>query len=206
MYPFSHSVTPALRSHFDAQLSFCSDLSKALSRSFQRLYELNLQLGQTMLEEGSIATQQLLQSEGAGDALTASASRAQPAANKLRAYQQHVSRVVADAQLELARVSEQHSPITSRTARNLADQVAQVAAAETEKNAVKQREVMTNFRDPFQSGGVDAGNFSAGANGSLQSADLGGDVNGKAHAAFHGSEQRSGGNQQARNKEGAKPV
>ncbi len=171
MYPFAHSVTPAVRSHLDAQLSFFNDLNKSMTRSFQNLFELHIQLGQTMLEEGSIASHQMLTSDHPGDALTQAAARAQPAADKLRAYQQHVSRVLADTQIALAQVTEQHSPVTSRTARNLADQVAKVAADETEKSSAKQQEMMANFRDPFQTNGAARGNSSTAGYGSMQSAD-----------------------------------
>ena len=174
MFQFSHSVTPAVRSHLDAHMSFFNDMSKALSRSFQNMCELNIQLGQTMFEESNVAGQQLLTSNNATDAFTIAASRAQPAADKLRAYQQHISRVVADAQIELARVTEQHSPITSRTARDLADQVAQAAVDETEKSNVKQQEIMKSFRDPFEQQGAAGQNGSAGSRGNMQGGSYGG--------------------------------
>ncbi len=181
MYPFSHSVTPAIRSHLEAQVSFFNDMSKSMSRSFQDMCELNLQLGQTLLEEGNIATHQLLTTDTPTDLIAIAAGRAQPAAEKLRAYQQHISRVVADSQIALSRVTEEHSPVTSRTARNLADQVAKVASEETEKQHQKQQDMMNNFRDPFLHGTV-RGNGSA--HGSMQSA-----ANGVNSAAFQGNEQ-----------------
>lgn len=171
MYPFPHAVTPAVRSHLDAQIAFFNDVSKTLSRSFLNLCELNVQLGQTLLEEGNIAGHQLLTTENATDAIAIAAGRAQPAAEKLQAYQQHMARVVADAQIELSRVSEQHSQVTSRTARDLADQVAQVASEVTEKSNTKLQETMKNFRDPFQAAG--RGNGSSAAHGNMQSAEAG---------------------------------
>lgn len=82
-----------------------------------------------MLEEGNIVGQQLLTTDSATDAIAITAARAQPVADKLRDYQQRITRVVADSQRELARVTEQHSQVTSRTARDLADQVARVVSA-----------------------------------------------------------------------------
>jgi phasin family protein len=173
MFPFSQSVTPAVRSHLDAQVSFFNDVSKSLSRSFQNLVDLNIQLTQTMLEESSIAGQQLLTSERPTDAISVAASRAQPATEKLRAYQQHISRVAADAQVELARVAEEHVQETSRTARTLADEVARVASEETERSIRTSQETIRNFRDPFQVDGARRGNGSAQAHGNLQSAGQG---------------------------------
>lgn len=155
MYAFSQAVAPAFRTHLDAQVSFLNDISTSLSRSFQNVCELNIQLGQTLLEEGSIASQKLLTTDSASDALSVASSRAQPAADKLRAYLQHVSRIVADAQIDLARVTQQHAPLTSRTARNLADQVAQAASDENEQSEVKQHEAI-NSAAPSIKGSADA--------------------------------------------------
>lgn len=189
MYPFSNAVTPAVRSHLDAQMSFFSEMSKSLSRSFQHVCELNLDLGQGLLEDGNSASQQLLATGHAADAMSIAAARAQPAADKLRSYQQQIARILADAQLELARVSEQHSQLTLRTARELADQVVHAAAEETGKSIIKQQEIMRTLREPFQSNGALRANAGAAAPGSLQSANGHGDAQRQGEAAsFQGSE------------------
>jgi phasin family protein len=171
MFPFSHSVTPAVRSHLDAQVSFLNDMSKSLFQSFQQLCDLNIQLTQTMLEEATQTGQQLLTADRQTDVISAAASRAQPATDKLRAYQQHISRVAADAQVQLARVTEQHVQETTRTARQLADEVQRVASEETDRNMRNQQENIRKFTDPFMQG-YQRGNGSAEARGgaSMQSA------------------------------------
>ena len=150
MFPFSQQVTPAVRSHLDAQVSFLNDMSKSLFQSFQQLCDLNIQLTQTMLEEAAHTSQKMLTADRQTDVIGAAASRAQPATDKLRAYQQHISRVAADAQVQLARVTEQHVQETTRTARALADEVQRVASEETERNVRNQQETMRKFTDPFQ--------------------------------------------------------
>lgn len=152
MFPFSQSVTPAVRSHLDAQAAFMNDMSKSLFHSFQQLCDLNIQLTQTMLEESTLASNSLLTADRQTDLISAAASRAQPATEKLRAYQQHISRVAADAQVELARVTEQHVQETSRTARALADEVARVATEESDRSMRSQQENMRKFTDPFRTG------------------------------------------------------
>ncbi len=205
MYPFSHSVTPAIRSHLEAQMSFFNDMSKSVTRSLQSLCELNMQLGQTLLEESTIASHQLLTTHNATDALAIASSRAQPAADKLRAYQQHLSRVVADAQIDMAQVSEEHAPVTSRTARQLADQVAKEASEETEKVHLKQQETMKNFRDPFESRGA-RGNGSVGAHGSMQSASASDAADGnRSGGSFQGGEPGSHAGQASGSKNSVKP-
>ncbi|RSZ57903.1 TIGR01841 family phasin [Massilia atriviolacea] len=154
MFPYSQSVTPAVRSHLDAQVSFLNDMSKSLFNSFQQLVALNIQLTQTLLEETAMTSQQMMTADRQTDLISAAASRAQPATEKLRAYQQHISRVAADAQVELARVTEQHVQETTRTARALADEVARVASEETERSMHKQQESMRKFSDPFMQQGA----------------------------------------------------
>jgi len=174
MYPFSQAVTPAVRTHLDAQISFFNDMSKSLFRAFQQLCDLNIQLTQTMLEETTISGQQLLTADRQTDVISAAASRAQPATEKLRAYQQHISRVAADAQVDLARVAEQHVQETTRTARQLADEVARVASEETERSMRTQQENMRKFTDPFLQDGARRGNGSDTRSGaSMQSAQSG---------------------------------
>lgn len=176
MYPFAQSVTPAVRSHMDAQMSFVNDLSKSLFRSFQQMCDLNIQLAQTMLEETTLAGQQVLTHQRPTEALSAASVRAQPAAEKLRAYQQHISRVAADAQVELARVTEQHVQETTRTAKALADEVQRAASEETERGIRTQQETMRQFSDPFQH--ISAGMRGNGGAASMQSGQGGSQMGG----------------------------
>ncbi|UVW27545.1 phasin family protein [Massilia sp. H6] len=149
MYPFPQSVTPAIRSHMDAQTAFLNDMSKSLFQSFQQACELNIRLVQTLMEEGTLAGKQVLSADRQSEVFAAAAVRAQPTSEKLRAYQQHIARLAADAQAELARVTEQHVQNTSRTARALVDEVARTNAEETERNIRTQQEALRSAVDPF---------------------------------------------------------
>ncbi|MES2741192.1 MAG: phasin family protein [Pseudomonadota bacterium] len=149
MYPFSQPITPAARSHMEAQLSFFNDVSKSLFRSVQQYQALNLQLAQTLLEESTTTGQEMITADRPTDILSAAASHAQPAAGKVRAYQQHVSRLAADAQVDLAKVTEEHVSETTRTARALAEEVTRLATEETEKNVRNQQDAIKRFTDPF---------------------------------------------------------
>ena len=135
MYPFPQSINPAVRTHVDAQTAFLNDMSKSLFRSFQQMCDLNIQLVQTMLEETTLAGKQVLSADRQSELLSAATSRTQPAADKLRAYQHHIARLAADAQVELARVTEQHVQNTTRTARALADEVARDATEQEQLEA-----------------------------------------------------------------------
>jgi phasin family protein len=173
MFPFSQAVTPAVRTHVNAQVNFLNDISKSAYKSLQDLVNLNIQLTQTLLEESNLASQELLTATRQSDIVSATAARAQPTAEKLRSFQQHISRVAADSQVELARVTEQHVQETSRTAKALADEVSRVASEETERSIRTTQESLRNFRDPFQHDGAQRGNGSSQARGSMQSGEEG---------------------------------
>ena len=167
MYPFPQSVTPAVRTHMDAQTAFVNEMSKSLFRSFQQMCELNIQLAQTMLEETTLASQHVLSVDRQSELLGAASARAQPATEKLRAYQQHIARLASDSQVELARVTEQHVQNTTRTARAVVDEVARTSAEEAERGIRSQQEALRTMTDPLTRAD---GAIHARADGALQPA------------------------------------
>lgn len=154
MFPFSQDVNPVLRSHLDSQLAFFNDLSTSLAGSFQSICEANLKLSRTLLEETMGAGQRMLATKDLGEVFGAAAAGAQPASDKLRSYQQHISRLAADAQVDLARVTQQHGEQASRTAHALADEVTRVATEQSDRNTRQKDDFLKQFRDPFQQEGV----------------------------------------------------
>jgi phasin family protein len=154
MFPFFQTVTPAAKHHMEAHWSFFSDLYQSLFRTVQQFSDLNIQLAQTLVEETTQAGLQVLTAHRPTEALAAAAAHAQPTAEKLRAYQQHLSRIAADTHVDLSKVAEEHVQETSRTARALADEVARVTSEETEKNLRSHQDVVDKFTDPFRTDGA----------------------------------------------------
>jgi phasin family protein len=151
-----------MKTHVDAQTAFMNDISKSWFRSIQQIMDLNIQLAQTMMEETALASKQVLNADRQTEVLSAAASRAQPATDKLRAYQQHIARLAADTQVEIARVTEQHIQNTSRTARALADEVARDANEQTERGLRAQQDTIRQYSDPFARRGDGAASPSQG--------------------------------------------
>lgn len=149
MYPFPQSVNPAMRSHIDAQSAFLNELSQTMLRSFQQVFQLNMQFGQTLLEEATGFVQRMLSADRPADAMSAAASRAQPATDRLRGYQQQLSQLATTTRVDLTRASEQHVQATSRTARALASDVTRASAEEADKSLRQQEETVKNSRDAF---------------------------------------------------------
>jgi phasin family protein len=150
-------------------MAFVNELSQTMSRSFQQVFQLNMQLGQTLLEEATRAGQRMLTTDRPTDALSAAASHAQPASDKLRAYQQQLSQLAAATQVDLTRVTEQHVQETSRTARALAEDVTRAAAEETNKGLRQQEETIKSSRDAFRQEAERAARTGAQYQGNLQS-------------------------------------
>jgi phasin family protein len=206
MYPYPQSVNPAVRSHFDAQNAFMNELSQTMSRSFQQLFQLNVQLGQTLLQEASTTAQRMLGSGRPTDVLSAAAAHAQPGADKLREYQQQLSQLAASTQVDLSRVTEEHVQNTSRTARALADDVTRATNEETDKHLRQQEDIIKTSRDAFQKDKEGSVRTGAQSQGNLQSSADGASAkpDGQAGApSFTGNAQ--GGNTQGGNKGSTSP-
>lgn len=149
MFSFNQSVTPAAKHHMEAQVSLINDMSKSLFRTVQQYSDLNIQLAQTIAEEMSLTGQELLTTNRPAEAVNVTLSHAQPTADKLRAYQQHLSRIAANTHVALARVAEEHVSETSRTAKELAEEVTRMATEETEKNVRTQQDAMRRMAATF---------------------------------------------------------
>jgi phasin family protein len=203
MYPYPQSINPAVRSHIDAQAAFFNELAQTMSRSFQQVFQLNMQLGQTLLEEAAGTAQRMLTAERPSDALSAAAARAQPGTDKLREYQQQLSQLAAATQVDLSRVTEQHVQETSRTARALVDDVSRTAAEETAKGLRQREDAIKMSRDAFTKDAERGTKAAAQYQGNLQSgADA--KIDGQA-VSTKGSGNVEGGNPQAGNKQSSSP-
>jgi phasin family protein len=139
MYSFNQPATPAAKSHLNAQLSFFNDISKSIFQSAQKISELNINLAQKLIEESTHASQEILTAKEPVEALSATAAQVHPVTEKIRSYQQHLTRIAADAQVNLSKCAEEHVQETSRTARALADEVVKTTTEEIEQ--VRQRQL-----------------------------------------------------------------
>ena len=203
MYPYPQSINPAVRSHIDAQAAFFNELAQTMSRSFQQVFQLNMQLGQTLLEEAAGTAQRMLTAERPSEALSAAAARAQPGTDKLREYQQQLSQLAAATQVDLSRVTEQHVQETSRTARALVDDVSRTAAEETAKGLRQREDTIKMSRDAFTKAAERGTKAAAQYQGNLQSgADA--KIDGQA-VSTKGPGNVQGGNPQAGNKQSSSP-
>jgi phasin family protein len=144
------SITPAIKSQLEAQFSFFSDVSNKMFGALQKLNELNVQVAQTVMEESLSNAQQLISSNNHHDAISVIAGQAQPAAEKLRAYQHHVQNILAETQVNIAKTAETHLPETTRAAEAVVKEVAQKGAEETERATQRQKTAMEKLTNPIK--------------------------------------------------------
>lgn len=142
MLRFSQPITPAVQDYMNAQVALLADMTERTFQSVQKINELNIQVAQSMLEDTLKSVQQVMTAQDPVEAVSIAASQAQPAANKLREYQQGLTSIAAGVQVELARAAESHVPNTSRTAAAVADEVARNMKDQTEQVVARQKEVM----------------------------------------------------------------
>jgi phasin family protein len=149
MFNFPQVNSPAAKAHLESQFSMITDLMKQVFNAVQKINELNIQVAQTVMEEAITNTKQILSAADPNEALSVIAGQAQPNAEKLRAYQQHLTDIAAGTQVSLAKTAETHIPQTSRTAQELAGEVARKASEDTEKATQRQKAAMEKLTTPI---------------------------------------------------------
>ena len=150
-------VSPAMKSQFDAQFSFFSDFSKKMFEGVQKLNELNVQVATTIFDESLSSTKQLLTSTDSNEAISIAASQVQPAAEKVRAYQQHLQNIFAETQASAAHTLESHVPKAVRATEAVVTEVAQKASEETAKATQRQKQAFEKLTTPIPSNAERAG-------------------------------------------------
>ena len=150
MFYFNNpSVSPAIRTQLDTQFTFFSDMSKKMFEGVQKLNELNVQVATTVLEESLTSTKQLFTSDDRNEAISVIAGLAQPGAEKIRAYQQHVQSIIADTQANAVQTLEAHVPKAVRATEAVVNEVAQKASEETAKATQRQKQAMEKLTTPI---------------------------------------------------------
>ncbi len=156
MMPFFQPVSPAVNNYLQEQFSLFTDLSKRIFDSTKKINDLNIQVAETIMEESLSGFQQILVANDPYEALSISAAQAQPVAEKMRAYQQHLTSIAAGTQVDLVKTAGSHVSETSRTAAAVADEVARQASEETEKVTLRQKAAMEQFVSPNNGSGRNA--------------------------------------------------
>lgn len=150
MFPFSQPVTPAVQDHMKSQFSFLTDMSQKMFDTAQRINELNLQVAKAVMDESIQTTQLVLTAQDPMEALSIATGQVQPTAEKVRAYQQHLTHIAAGAQVEMTRAAESRVPEATRTATAVAEEVTRRVTEETQKATERQKAMMEKVANPVR--------------------------------------------------------
>lgn len=134
----SSSVAPAIASQVNAQVNFMMEVSQKMIDATQQLSALNIQVAKAVLEEAANNTRQVMSANNQGEGFSAVSNQTQPALEKVRAYQQHVQRIVTDAQADVAKSIQAYVPEVTRATQEVVQSVAKRATEQT--NAAVQRQ------------------------------------------------------------------
>lgn len=162
MLRFSPPITPAINDYMNAQYQLLADMSQRAFQSVQQINELNIQVAKSVMEDSLKSVQQVIVAQDPYEAASIAAAQAQPAAEKLRDYQQELTNIAAKTQVELAKAAETHVPNASRTAAAMADEVARTAREQTDQAVARQRAAMdkaaSSINTPGSTGSTSSGN------------------------------------------------
>lgn len=149
MFPFSQSITPAAKNHVQAQVAYFNDMSRSLFEMVQQVNDINIRLAQKWLEDLASTSQAVVTADKPTEVFSVTAARAQPAADRFRAYQQQLSKIAAEGQTRLIRVAGEHADETARAAREFTDEVTRVTSEETERTLRQQHDTMRQLANPL---------------------------------------------------------
>lgn len=144
---FSQPITPAVRTQLEAQFSMYSDMTQRLFQSAQKINDLNIQVAQAVVEESLNGAHQVMAAKDTFEAVAIAAGQAQPVAERVRSYQQHLTNIAAGTQAELSRAAEQHIPETTRAASAVAEEVTRRVNEETERASERQRAALEKLKN-----------------------------------------------------------
>jgi phasin family protein len=153
-------ITPAVRSHCDALISYTTDLCQHTLDTAHKVSELNMQLAREMLADTGDACQRMLASGNAAELGTALGNKLNPANTVLRDYQRKLADTMTQACDELARATETHIPRLNRSAAAMAEDAMRRASEETAKVTERQQEAVEQMSAGIRSGNGQAGQHS----------------------------------------------
>ncbi|NEX63006.1 phasin family protein [Noviherbaspirillum galbum] len=124
MLGFQQPITPALQDFMNAQYAMLNDFSRQAFQGAWKLNELHTRIAKSAWDESLKSVRQVAVSRDPYEAVSIVAAQAQPAAERVRHYQQEIVNIVADTQVALAKTAEVHVPNAGRTASAVVEGVA----------------------------------------------------------------------------------
>jgi phasin family protein len=150
MFNFQESsISQAVKAQLNAQFSLFSQCSDKMLEGVQKINELNAQIAKTMYEDSLAQAQQFFSPNERSDKNPTPPEQTQPAAEKIRAYQQNVQNVMVETQAGIAKIVETLVPETARAAEAVVREVTERASENTVKATQRQKEALEKMAVPI---------------------------------------------------------
>ena len=125
------SNNPALRAHIESQFDFMNEFSQKMLDALREISEMNLRLARQTIEGSIHAGRELSHVTDPMQFTQVAMKQLEPAAERLRVYQQHLLSALAGAQADLTRTAESRMPEASRRAGAAAEEMVRQATSGT---------------------------------------------------------------------------
>ena len=132
MTSYQEQLSDATRIQMEAMLDMMTGLASKTFESVEKFVELNMTVAKTTLEESSAGVQQLLAAKDPQAFFAASATQAQPNAEKALAYGRHLATIASGLQAEFAKATETQIAENNRKVVALVEEVSKNAPAGSE--------------------------------------------------------------------------
>lgn len=126
--PFSNATIAALQ----AQIVRMNGLAAAGLEGMEKLFDLNLNVMRTSMQESSVIAQQLMKAQAPQEFVSLLSQLARPTTEKAVAYSRHLATIASGTQAEFARSTEQQLAEASAAITKLVDDATRNAPPGTE--------------------------------------------------------------------------
>lgn len=150
-------ITPALRAHCDALITYSNDVSQHLLDTLHKIGALNLELARSLLTDMGQIGQRSLAGGNAAELGAALGSKFNPVNGALRDYQRKLADTMAQACDQLARATETHLPKLGRSATAVAEDTMRRAAEQAAKATERQQQAAEHLQAGIHGGDGHAG-------------------------------------------------
>jgi uncharacterized protein YqeY len=142
-------VSQAVKAQLNAQFAFLTQFSDKMLEGVQKMNELNARAAKSMLDESLASAQHMLTSNQQDPNYSVLSGQGQPAADKIRAYQQNMQSILVETQAGIVKIMETYVPETTRAAQAVVKEVAQRASEDSARAVQGQKEALDKMTMPM---------------------------------------------------------
>ena len=150
MYTTPEQFIAATKTNLEAQFAAITALNQKAFEGLEQFVSLNVNAAKATFEEGTAATQQLLNAKDAQELIALATAQAKPNAEKALAYGRHLATITSATQQEFTKAVESHIAETNAKVVSLIDEVTKNAPAGSEQAVTALKSVVGNINAGYE--------------------------------------------------------